>query len=118
MVATARLTSMRFGSRILGVLAVLALGLPYATPALCDASASSPTAADGGCGNEHGDPSVTGAPSPTSCDLGDCPTAVTAPPGGDLPVLPAQPSVDMAEHELASLLLGESRAPLTPPPLV
>lgn len=118
-VTLTRLAIMRSGSRILAALALLAIGLPYSTPALCEAWASNVKAAHSGCGDGmKAAATLVSTPSASSCDIGNCPSALAAPPGGYVPMLAAQPLVEIAVPELPSLLLGKSREPLTPPPLL
>jgi len=108
----------RLGKRTLALAAATAtaLLLPYATPALCAAlSDSAPQGHDVCQEPAAGASLVAGATAPT-CALGDCATAPTAPPGGELTTLAILAVVDALEPELSSLLLTEAAAPPTHPP--
>lgn len=106
---------MRFVSGALSFLAAAALSLPYATPALCTALRPDPEAAHETCEPTSGSSIVAGWPD-ASCDLGECATALTAPPESDFPTLAILPSHDVAEPEPVATVLGDPLAPPTPPP--
>lgn len=107
---------MRVASPVTAFLASAALWLPYAMPALCTTLVPKSDAAHELCGERLSGSSLVPATTGTMCDLGGCPTALTAPPEGNLPELPVFPAVDVRQPEPLATVHGEALAPLTPPP--
>lgn len=107
---------MRFASGAVSFVAVCAVWLPYAAPAVCSALRSDPGHAHETCDAPGTGSSRVTAPSGPVCDLGTCATVATAPPEGTAPSVAILPLDDCQKPEVVATPHGESSAPPTPPP--